>query len=122
MSHLPRKSWRLFAIAAIAGAVTGFALPPAAHAASDHELNFTFGGRGNNPGVVKMHHYILGCLPNKTWIWGGTPSDSAGPWDVEVPKIKNHEYTNAEVRNLLLSNACASVRPKKVQDVAVTDS
>ena len=69
-----------------------------------------------------MHDYILGCLPNGTWIWGGNPGDSAGPWTVEVPAVRNHEYSNADVRRTLLSNACSGVRPTKVQDVTVTDA
>jgi hypothetical protein len=121
MSQLPRKSWRLFAIAAIAGAVTGFALPPAAHAASDHVLDFTFSDEGKVPTIEKMRSYILGCLPNKTWITG-LPEEASGPWDVTLPKKgKTGEYSNRDIETRLMSQVCNSVRPKSVEDVAVTD-
>ncbi|KZL19290.1 hypothetical protein PsAD2_02041 [Pseudovibrio axinellae] len=90
-------------------------------ASSDHELNFTFGGRGRNPGVTTIYNYILGCLPNGTWIYGGNPADAAGPWTVEVPAIRNREYSNADVEHTLMGAGCAGVRPAKVVGVDVED-
>ncbi len=92
-----------------------------AYAATDHELNFTFGGRGRNPGVTRMHDYILGCLPNRTLIQNGNPADATGPWMVEVPAIRGRDYSNADVQRTLMGPACAGVRPAKVVGVTVTD-
>lgn len=119
---LPKRSRRILAAMAMAGATAVFAIPQAAYASSDHELNFEFGGRGRNPGVPKMRDYILGCLPNRTRIYGGFPAHSAGPWDVEVPAVRRHEYTNEDVERTLMSHGCSGVRPAKVQGVTVTDA
>lgn len=105
----------------LAAAVLTAALAEPAFAATDHQLQFIFGGRGRNPSVATMKNYILGCLPAGTWTFGGDPGDSAGPWDVEVPAVNGHEYSNAEVRRVLLSGACSAVRPAKVTGVTVTD-
>lgn len=92
-----------------------------AFAASDHELNFEFGGRGRNPGVATMHDYILGCLPNGTWIYGGNPGNATGPWTVEVPAVRGRDYSNDDVEHTLMSAGCAGVRPVKVVGVDVQD-
>ncbi len=116
----PRCLRDLFRAVLAAVALTAVVAEPA-FAATDHQLQFTFGGRGRNPSVATMKNYILGCLPAGTWTFGGDPGDSAGPWDVEVPAVNGHEYTNAEVRRTLLSAACSGVRPAKVTGVTVTD-
>jgi hypothetical protein len=108
-------------LAALATAVLFASAAEPALAASDHQLQFTFGGPGRNPSVATMKHYILGCLPDGTRTFGGDPGESAGPWDVEVPAVRGHEYTNAEIRVLLLGQHCAPVRPAKVVGVVVTD-
>lgn len=94
--------------------------PTSVQAASDFELNFTFGGPGRNPSVQTMKNYLMACLPAGSRTWGGDPGDSAGPWDVEVPAVRGHEYTAQVVRTLLLGRHCQPVRPAKVQDVTVT--
>ncbi|MBF9265776.1 hypothetical protein I4I83_15765 [Acidovorax cattleyae] len=96
------------------------AASPLAHAASDFQLDFTFGGQGRNPSVATMKAYIMGCLPAGSRTWGGDPADSAGPWDVEVPAVRGHEYDARTVRSLLLGRSCQPVRPAKVTDVTVT--
>jgi len=105
----------------LSAVVLAIVLADPAFAATDHELQFAFGGRGRNPSVATMKSYILGYLPARTRTFGGDPGDSAGPWDVEVPEVNGHEYSNAEVRRLLLSAACSGVRPAKVTGVTVTD-
>jgi hypothetical protein len=95
-----------------------FAAP--AFAASDHELQFILEGRGRNPSVATIKAYILGCLPDGTRTFDD-PDDSAGPWEVEVPALRGREYTNGAIHVLLMSNACAPVRPAKVIGVTVTD-
>lgn len=115
-----RGGRRLLAVVSAAAVFASVAATPA-FANTDHELQFTFGGRGRNPSVATMKAYILGCLPAGTYTFGGDPGDSAGPWDVEVPAVRGHEYSNADVHRLLMSGACAPVRPAKVTGVTVTD-
>lgn len=56
----------LFRAVLVAVALTVVVAEPA-FAATDHQLQFTFGGRGRNPSVATMKNYILGCLPAGTW-------------------------------------------------------
>ena len=115
----PRQHFKIAMLALLAGLSVMSVTP--AFASSDHELYFTFGGRGGNPGVQTMYNYILGCLPSGTWIYGGNPADAAGPWTVEVPAIRGREYSNADVERTLMGASCAGVRPAKVVDVDVKD-
>lgn len=103
--------------------VTGLTAMPTtpAYAASDHVLEFRFGGRGRNPVVDTMRNYILGCLPNRTRIEGENPVAATGPWTVRVPAIQGREYSNADVERTLMSQGCARVRPIKVEGVRAWD-
>ncbi|HTQ14631.1 MAG TPA: hypothetical protein VMH86_12225 [Rhizomicrobium sp.] len=104
--------------ALVYGAVLAAALAAPAFATADHVVNFTFSGSGRHPSVKSIKEYILGCLPNKTRTFGGDPGDSAGPWDVETPAIKDRELSNDDVK--LYLSVC-KIRPSRVATITVTD-
>lgn len=87
-----------------------------AQAATEYSLKFTFDGIAANNDTMKK--YILGCLPNKTWIetFPGQPTDK---WKITVPVVGGHEWNTKQVKDRLMSTGCDSVRPDTVSKVSV---
>jgi hypothetical protein len=105
----------------LAGMAAGLAVPFPAHAESHHRLFFDFEDGKKEPSIKKMKSYILGCLPNRTWIETSPRFDPGGPWLVELPKKgKTGEYSNEDVHDRLMSDGCSFVRPDQVTDVDVS--
>lgn len=101
-------AWALLAFA------TAFTMN--AQAATEYSLKFTFDGIAANNDTMKK--YILGCLPNKTWIetFPGQPTDK---WKITVPVVGGHEWNTKQVKDRLMSTGCDSVRPDTVSKVSV---
>ena len=87
-----------------------------AQASTKYSLKFTFDGA--QPTSTTMKEYILGCLPNKTWI-DTFPMQPTEKWKITVPAINGHEWNTKDVKNRLMSSICESVRPGTVNKVSV---
>ena len=87
-----------------------------AQASTKYSLKFTFDGA--EPKNTTMKEYILGCLPNKTWIdtFPGKPTEK---WKITVPAVSGHEWDTKMVKDRLMSTSCDSVRPGTVSKVSV---
>lgn len=101
-------AWALLAFAA--------AFTVHAQAATKYSLKFTFDGTAASNDTMK--EYILGCLPNKTWIdtFPGQPTEK---WKITVPAVGGHEWSTKQVKDRLMSTGCDSVRPGTVSKVSV---
>ncbi|HEY2071446.1 MAG TPA: hypothetical protein VGG48_17945 [Rhizomicrobium sp.] len=98
----------------------GTALPDAALAHRNFQLNFQMYGAGVMPGVTRMSNYIIGCLTKGTWIEHPIPQLSVGPWLIETGRQTSANY----VRAILMSEACTRglfPRPARVRGVHVED-
>lgn len=103
-------------IAALALLLLSTAFTMHAEASTKYSLKFTFDGA--EPTNTTMKEYILGCLPNKTWI-DTFPAQPTDKWKITVPAVSGHEWNTKEVKDRLMSSLCDSVRPGTVSKVSV---
>lgn len=101
-----------------ATALLGFATAFTMHAQASTEYSLKFSFDGVQPNGTTMKEYLLGCLPNKTWI-NTFPKQPTDKWKITVPAINGREWTTAEVKSRLMSSGCESVRPATVSKVSV---
>ena len=87
-----------------------------AEASTKYSLKFTFSGK--QPDNTTMKEYILGCLPDKTWI-DTFPGEPTEKWKITVPPVNKKEWGTTQVKERLMSSGCDNVRPDTVSKVSV---
>ncbi|MDH4418953.1 MAG: hypothetical protein QE485_17215 [Acidovorax sp.] len=103
-------------LAALAFLIIATAFATHAKASTKYSLKFTFSGEESSNDDMKK--YILGCLPNKTWIdeFPGKPTEK---WKITVPAVNKIEWNTIQVKDRLMSTGCDKARPKAVSKVSV---